>query len=101
MSYCDVVADVEIEPAVAVVVEKGRRHPPAGAVGAAGSGHVGEGAVAVVLYRAVLAEKRQVEIDAAVVVEVAGGDAHPVAARVDAALLGDVGEVQGAGPVGS
>ena len=28
MLYCDVVADVEIEPAVAVVVDERRRHAP-------------------------------------------------------------------------
>src|SRR5207248_954379 len=52
----DVVDDDQVEPAVAVVIEEGRRGPPQRVVQARLPGDVGEGAIAVV----------QEELDAAV-----------------------------------
>ena len=74
-----VVADEQVEPAVAVVVDERRRHAPAAAIVRAGLlRDVGERAVAVVAEQLAAAEAREVEVDAAVVVEVAGRDAHAV-----------------------
>ena len=94
-----VVADVQIEPAVTVVVEKRRRDAPAGIVGPAGARDVGERPVAVVVEQLVRAEVGEVEIDAAVVVDVAA--AAPIDSRgLDAALRRDVGEAERSAAVG-
>ena len=71
--------DEQIQPAVAVDVDERRRHAPARVACPADRGHIGEGAVAVVLEQLVVAELCDVQVDAAVVVEVAGRDAHSVA----------------------
>src|SRR5258706_6291950 len=87
-------ADIEIEPAVAVVVEKRRGDAPSAVVDTAGLRHVAERAVAVVAPQLVPAEVGQIEIDAAVVVDIAGGDAHPISIRLDSTCLSDVREIQ-------
>ena len=94
-----VVADEEVEPAVAVVVEKRGRHPPpVGIVRAALFRHVRERPVAVVPEHPVPLESGQIEVDPAIVVDVAGRDAHAVPARVQPALGRHVRESQ-PGPV--
>ena len=93
----DVVADVEVEPAVVVGVDERGGHAPEGVVGAAGRADVGEGAVAVVPEELVGPLPRAIEVGPAVVVEVAGGHAHAVGGDVEAAARGHVGEAQGAG----
>ena len=97
----DVVADVEVEPAVVIRVDEGGRHPPEGVVGAAGRADVGERAVAVVPEELVGPLPRSVEVGPAVVVEVAGGHPHAVGADVEAAPRRHVGEAQRAGAVGA
>ena len=90
----DVVADEEVQPAVAVHVEEGGRRAEA-AVARAGRGrHVRERAVAGVAQQLVLAEVRHVEVDVAVVVDVPGRDAHAVAGRDDPGRVGHVREAQ-------
>ena len=91
----EVVADVQIEPAVAVEVGERRRHAPPGVSGARLAGDVGEGPVAVVAEQLVRSEGGAVEVDPTVVVEVARRDAHAVRAPVEPAALGDVREAQG------
>ena len=95
-----VVGHVEIEPAVAVIVDKGRRDTPAGIAGAGDGGGVREGAVAVVAIEPVGAEVGDIEVGPAVVVVVAGGDAHAVAAGADAAGRGDVDKARPSAAVG-
>ncbi|MBM3818737.1 MAG: hypothetical protein FJW14_06965 [Acidimicrobiia bacterium] len=96
----EIVADVEIEPPVAVDVDEGRRHaPPPGVRRAAPRGDVAEPAVAVVVQQHAAIEPGAIEIDASVVVEIARGHAHAVGPHVDAAGVGDVGEPQQGRPV--
>ena len=79
-SIVDVVADVQIEQAVAVVVEKRRRHAEVRlVVGAAFLRHVGERAVTVVVKHLIAVEIHQVEIEKPVVVDVADRHAQTVA----------------------
>ena len=97
-----VVADVQIEPAIAVVVDERRqtRSNPGSSVPLC-LRHVGERSVAVVAEHLVRSEVGEVEVDAAVVVDVARRHAHAVPARVDPARIGHVGEPQRARPVGA
>jgi hypothetical protein len=92
IAEADVVAHVEVQPAVAVVVEERGADCPVRVGGAALLGHVGEGAVAVVVPQLRPAQAGQVDVGEAVVVEVAHRDSHAIAGGPDAALLGDVGE---------
>src|SRR6185295_265637 len=92
-----VVPDVEIEPAVAVVVEERGAHAPAVVVGACLLRDVAEPGIAVragtlVVPELVRAHAGDVEIGAAVVVVVSGGGSHAVGAAAQAAAPGDVGE---------
>ena len=95
-----VVADVQVQPPVAVVVHEGGGNAPPVVVRAALPRHLDECAVAVVPEELVAAEVRQVDVDPAIVVDVPGRDAHAVPVRVDAALVRDVGESQDAGAIG-
>ena len=95
----DVVADVEVEPAVAVEVEKRSRESPAGAARADAVRDVGESTVAVVAEQPVGAEPGEIQIDPTVVVEVARRGAHAVTRDVQAAPEADVGEPERAGAV--
>src|SRR6516162_2291904 len=90
-----IVADEEIEPAIAVKIDEGGTAAPPENVGAALRSDIGEGAIAVVAPQLIVAEIGDVEIDPAIVVKVAGGDAHSVAEGADATLLGDIGELEG------
>ena len=95
-----VVPDEQIEPPVAVDVDKRRGDAPGrGAVGAALERDVGEGAVPVVAEHLIAQESREVEINPSVVVDVAGRHALPIAARDDPARRRHVGEPQRARPV--
>ena len=71
----DVAGDVEIQPAVAVVVAKGAARRPAVDRNARADGHVGESAIAQVSEQPVGTEVGDVEIGGAVVVDVADADA--------------------------
>ncbi len=103
VDLAEVVADVDVEPAVEVEVEEDRR----GAVGPVGArravallehalGDLGEGAVAVVAVERVGAPAHQVEVGPAVVVDVAPHRVHAgsplVVARRQAGRLADLGE---------
>ncbi len=88
-----VVADEQIQPAIAVVVEPQGRGAEAGAIAkACPRGDVHEGALAAVAKQAVLANRRDQQILPAVVVEVRDGHAHPVKVRREARALGDIDE---------
>ena len=95
-----VVAHVQIEPSIAVVVHERGRHSPAGIIRPALLRDVGKRSVAVVAEQLVPSEIGEVEIDAAVVVEVAGRHPHAIPTGVDPALLGHIREMQRARPVG-
>src|ERR1035437_8768628 len=89
----DVVADQEVEPAVAVEIEPDGR----GAEGAATAqpglfGDVDEAAAAVIPEEAVLADGGDQEVREAIVVVVADGHTHAVHFHRQAGALGDVGE---------
>ena len=96
-----VVADEQIEPAVAVVVEERSGRAPLPVIAAALGGHVGEGTASVVAQQVVGAEVEQVQIEVAVVVVVAGHDTHVVRGRPEACALRDVGESQEPRAVGA
>ncbi len=92
-----VVADEEVEVAIAVGVEPCRaRAPVVGLARHPGLGRDVVEASADVLEQHVLAHRRDVEVGPAVVVEVAGGDAHAVALHGEAGGRRGVGEVAGA-----
>ena len=88
-----VVADEEIEQAVAVEVEPQRRRAERRAAAeAARLRDVDERALAGIAEQPVLADAGDEEVGKAVVVEVADGDAHPVHLHVEAGGARDVGE---------
>ena len=95
-----VVGDEEVEVAVLVVVEEGRRHRPQGAVVGVGvlesrlRGRVLEGSVPLVAVEDVLAQPGHEEVGPAVVVVVGGRDAVVVAVSFQPRLLGDVLELE-------
>ena len=95
-----IVAHVQVQPPVAVVVHEGGGHAPSVVVRSALTRPLDERAVAVVPEELVASEVRQVEVDPPVVVHVPGGEAHAVPARVDAALLRDVREPRDADSIG-
>ena len=102
MSVCGrpahVVADHQIEQAVAVVVDPQGRRAEARAVAEPGLvGDVDESSVTRVAEQPALADAGDREILAAVVVEVAGGRAHRVDLHVQAGLRRDVLEGSAAG----
>ena len=89
----DVVADEEIEQAVAIEVDPHRRRAERrAAVEAARARDVHERALAGVAEQAVLADAGDEEVGEAVVVEVADRDAHAVQLDVEAGGARDVGE---------
>ena len=101
-SVVDVVADVQVEPAVPVVVDERRGDPePRRAGQPAPGGRVGEPPVTLVAVQPRRAEVRQVEVGQAVVVDVPHGHAQTVAVGVDVACAGDVGEAQHRAAVGA
>ena len=90
-----VVADVEIEPAVAVVVDEGGRYAESSGRADAPLGRrLGERAVAAIDVQLVRAVVGQEQVGPAVVVHVARRHAQAIAVRLDAAVRGDVGEAQ-------
>ncbi len=88
----EVVADEEVEVAVAVVVEERGARTPARRAQAGRRGHVGEGAVAVVVVEALAVEAGDVEVGPAVVVVIADGQAHAAHRSAQACARCHVGE---------
>ena len=88
----DRVGDVEIQPAVGVVVAKGCAHRPAAVSHPGRGGHVLEGTVPVVAVEGVGAVVAHEQVHPAVVVVVAGGHSHTPAAIPDSCLVGHVGK---------
>ena len=95
----DIIADVQVQPTIAVVVNERRRDAPSRDVSATLLRYVGKRPIAVIAKELVPSEIRHVQIDTAIVVEIRCGDTHAVPVRVDAALPGDVCEVQRTRPV--
>ena len=88
-----VVADEQIEQAVAIEVEPERRRAECLAPAeAARLGDVDECALAGVAEQTVLADAGDEDVGKAVVVVVADGDAHAVHLDVEAGAAGDIGE---------
>ena len=85
-----VAGDVEVEVAVAVVIEEGGPRRPGGPSAAEASFGLAERAVAVVEVQDVGAEVGQEEVGEAVVVHVAGGHAVAEPPVADAGPVGDV-----------
>ena len=90
----DIIADVQVQPSIAVVVEERRGDAPSRDVSAALFRYVGERSIAVITKQLVAPEIRDVQVDAAIVVEIGCGDTHAVPAGIDSALFGDVGEIE-------
>ena len=90
----DVVADEEIEMAVAVVVEKGAAGAPAEllVVKAGLASDVGKGSVSVVVEQDVVSPEAAEQVVPAVVVVVADADAGLPAGASQAGFFGDIGE---------
>src|SRR5260221_3322835 len=89
----DVVADEEVEMAVAVVVEPQRGGAESLASSeAAGLCHVYKGSFAGIAEQAVLADASDQNIREAIVVVIADGDAHAVEFDVESGGAGDIGE---------
>jgi hypothetical protein len=89
----DVVADEEIEVAVAIEVDPHRRRAERhAAIKAARFGGVREGALAGVPKETVLTDAGDEDVGEAVVVEIADGHAHPIQLDVEASSAGDVGK---------
>ena len=85
-------ADEEIEPAVAVVVEPERARREARVGDAGALRHVFEAAAAAVPEKMIAAERRDVDVDVAVVVEVRRGHAEAVHLDREPGGSRDVGE---------
>ena len=98
-----IVADVQVEPAVGVVVEEDGRHAEPAVVDSGGLRGVLEGPVSVqgtapeVTEEPVRAQVRQVEVDPAVPVVVGRGDSDVVARLVESNLGRDIGEAEFSG----
>src|SRR5262245_33524640 len=87
----EIVHDVEIKAAVAIVVEKTRARAPLNgwSCDASRAGDVAKGAVAVVVEEDVRSERGYVEIEVSVVVVVADGDAGLVRLRIRSRVGGN------------
>src|SRR5437667_2940694 len=72
----DIIADVQVQPSIAVVVEERRGDAPSRDVSAALFRYVGERSIAVITKQLVAPEIRYVQVDAAIVVEIGCGDTH-------------------------
>src|SRR5207248_10967886 len=73
-----VVGDEQIEPAIAVIIEKGGAGAPSGVIGFCLLRYICKSAVAVVEPHLIRAEIAEVKIRPAIVVDVANRDAHPI-----------------------
>ena len=81
-----IVSYEQVEPVVAVVIEKRSADTPTGVVGSGFCGHVGKGAVTVVLQHLVAAKVGDVEVDPPIIIVVAARNAHPVPVGLQARL---------------
>src|SRR5258708_10465657 len=88
----DEAANEEVQFAVVVIVKPDRAGGPAGGSCSGLLGHIGEGAIAIVVVQDAAAVLRDVQIRKAVAIVISDGGAHAVAAASDAGLVGDVGE---------
>src|SRR6185437_8159170 len=80
------------EPPVAVIIAKRRAGGPVPQRHSGFYGNIGEGAVVVVVVKAILAEICHVEVGPAVVVVIANGAAESPAVVFDPGDIGDVGK---------
>src|SRR4030095_2730730 len=94
------VADVQIEPAATVEVEKRGGKAPTRGVGTRLLRDVGKRAIVIVPKQLVVAEPGDIDVDPSIVVDVAGRHAHAVVVRHDSARFSDVGQVYDARAVG-
>ena len=92
----DVVGDIEIEKAVAIIIEECCACPPLAApCDARSCRHIGEGSIAVVMKELIgCAEMGDEYVDASVVVEVADRHTHAVSPRAESRRFCDVGELE-------
>ena len=90
-----VVAHVQVQPAVGIDVHERRAEAPSRVVDAGCGGHVREAPVALVAPQLVVAVVHDVQVQVAIVVDVAGSHAHAVAGGRQPGGVGHVGEAQG------
>ncbi len=88
----DIVADIEVDPAVAVVIEPGAARAETEVLGSGGRGDIGEGAIGIVMEEGVFAVAGDVEVEGVVVVVIAPRGGHAVEGEIEAGGLGDIGE---------
>ena len=88
----NVVDNVEVQPAVAVIVREGGAGAPPGVSNPRGLRDVGERAIAVVAIQCVAAVIADVKVRPAIVVVVAGSNTHAPAISRNTRRLGDVSE---------
>ena len=90
---CDVVHGEKVQLAVIVVVEPDGAHKPSGEAGSGFFGHIGKGAVAIVVIKRIAAVRGDVNVGPAIAVVIADGNTHAERLGVsDPSLFGDVGE---------
>ena len=85
-------ADEQIQPPIVVVVKPDRAGGPSRRGYAGFLGHIGKGAIAVVVIQDASAVLRNVQIRKAVAIVVADGHALAISAGRDAGFLGHIGE---------
>ena len=90
----DVVAHVEVQPAVPVIVQESRADTPTRVIRAGCPGHIVKGSIPVVSKQLVGPEIGQVEVGPTIIVEVSRCHAHPVPWCPDPTSLRHVGKVQ-------
>ena len=90
----DILADVEVQVPIAVIVEKDRARAPAGIADARGGGDITKRPISVVAQQHLSVKARQVEIDVPVRVVVSRRHAHAVVVEPRAARLRHVGEAE-------
>src|SRR5262249_27685302 len=92
MLVLDVIDDHQVEPAVPVVIHKGRRRAPERVVQPPLPGDVGEGAILVIEDQPDAAVLGDEHVGPAIIVDVADGYPQAGAFEVQARALADVGE---------
>src|ERR1700681_3396771 len=86
----DIPENDEVEEAIVIQVHPGNAGGPAAACDAGLLGHVGKGAVPIVVIELVSAVGGHIQILEAVVVVVTHGDSHTITGALEAGLLGDI-----------